>query len=105
VRISEKETVATVWIHVPGYRLPPGLDEQPPPADPSGHEDAIPDPDRRSRAAQPQVSTEPPAEPPEPVERSAAGAVFHVHAERDAYAAQQMTVTHYEGTDQPGATP
>jgi hypothetical protein len=27
VEIAEKETRATVWVHVPGYRVPPGLDD------------------------------------------------------------------------------
>jgi hypothetical protein len=91
VRISEKETVARVWIHAPGYRMPPGLDQEPTPAGPAGSEDATAAPDRRAGAPQPPVSTT------QPAERSRAGAVFHVHAERDAYTAQEMTVTHYEG--------
>ena len=30
-------------------------------------------------------------------QRSPGAVVFHVHAARDAYTAQRMTVTHYEG--------
>jgi hypothetical protein len=98
VRIAEKETVATVWIHAPGYRMPPGLDQQPPPAGPSGPEDTMADPDRRASMLRPPMRTPPAAE------RSQAGAVFHVHAKRDAYTAQEMTVTHYDGAA-PESTP
>jgi hypothetical protein len=76
VNIAEKETRTTVWIHVPGYRVPPGLDGQP--------------------AA---VASD------EAAHRPASGAVFHVHAARDAYTAQQMTVTHYDGAAGPEPSP
>jgi hypothetical protein len=35
VGIAEKETTTTVWVHVPGYPVPPGLDAQSDPAKPS----------------------------------------------------------------------
>ncbi len=74
--IAEKETRATVWIHVPGYRVPPGLDDQP--------------------AA---VASD------EAAHRPAGGAVFNVTAARDAYTAQEMTVTHYGGVVRPEPLP
>jgi hypothetical protein len=103
VRIAEKETVATVWIHAPGYQIPPGLDQQPADeepaaAGPAGPEDATADADRRA-------GTPPPVSTTQPAERSQAGAVFHVHAQRDAYVAQQMTVSHHGDAVQAEPTP
>jgi hypothetical protein len=102
IRISEKETVATVWIHTPGYRVPPGLDDQPRVADATEPVDPAPDPDQRAEPPRPPAST---AEPAQPSADDAVSAVFHVHAARDAYTAQHMTVTHYEGAVEPEPTP
>jgi hypothetical protein len=101
VRISEKETAATVWIHAPGYRIPPGLDQEPadekPATSPARPGGMVGDPGRRAGT--------PPVSATQPTERSRAGAVFHVHAERDAYVAQQMTVSHHGGAVQAESTP
>jgi hypothetical protein len=76
VEIAEKETRTTVWIHVPGYRVPPGRDND-----------------------SPAVAVD------ESAHRPADGAVFHVHAARDAYTAQQMNVIQHDGAARPEPSP
>jgi hypothetical protein len=76
VDIAEKETRTTVWIHVPGYRVSPGRGND-----------------------LPAVAVV------EQADRPAGGAVFHVHAARDAYTAQRMTVIQHDGAVGPEVSP
>jgi hypothetical protein len=74
--IVEKETRTTVWIHVPGYRVPPSDNDQPA-----------------------TVTVD------EAAYRLTEGTVFHVTAAQDAYAAHQRTPTHYNGATGPKPSP
>jgi hypothetical protein len=70
VTFRAKETVATAWLHVPGYPAPPGVDAQPPTGSPQPGD----------------AATTAPADDPR--------VVFQVRAGRDAYNAVDMTVYH-----------